>query len=293
MRLHKEEALSPEKIADKFSKEQPPGDRPPPRTIRNWLGGGTAKARQLIEATARRSIDSPLVSWALKQHHDEIRNLIEKWQLELQAFTMTETDYPKVEVANNGLPFDINYVEHNRLFTSLNEHIANKELWSKYSNLKNTFREAIKTHDIVINELMTVAKTWPNIQLGKDFLEPFYDIIAPLSILSKDDLPYLDVHDREQFTIEWKAEDNFLLASRVKSAELYTVLKASNPLNYIENYESMCKQLLQSEEVLRLISLSKKVWKLEGIVYDLISEVLLSRSYIMRTCKLCQELSKT
>ena len=37
IRLHKEDERSAEWLAEKFSKEQPPADRPAPRTIRKWL----------------------------------------------------------------------------------------------------------------------------------------------------------------------------------------------------------------------------------------------------------------
>ena len=141
--------------------------------------------------------------------------------------------------------------------------------------------------------MKTWLTNWPEMQIGADFQEPLYDIIVPLYVLEKDDLPYMPENDLAIFTIEWKAKGDYLLASPARRSELSTVLKASNPLSYIEHYESMCKQLVQSGEVLRLISLSKEVYKLEHIVYDLISEVLLSRNYIMHTCKLCVELSKT
>jgi len=285
IRLHKEEGRSAEWIADKFSREKPPGDRPAERTIRNWLRKGTAIVKP--------SIFEDIVSSALKRHHDEIQEFAEEWQAALNRFSEALVSYDEISLPSNDMPSEINVVEDNPLFSSIIEHFTSKELWSQYSNLKHTFQEAIKAHKKVLNALVSIGESWPDVELGDGFAGPFYEIASSLFSWPGYRHAFTPEEQREFFTIEWKAEGDSLIGNLIGRSYGGSVLKAPNPLSYVERYESMCEQVLQSQEGLLLISLSSKAWNLEKVVYNLISEILLSRSYTTRTCKLCRELLKS
>ena len=72
VRLHKEEGRSAEWIAERFSKEQPPEDRPSPRTIRKWIEN-TEKDEKSINEKFNITDEK-----RLEEHHFELEKTGEK-----------------------------------------------------------------------------------------------------------------------------------------------------------------------------------------------------------------------
>jgi hypothetical protein len=241
-------------------------------------------AKTVLKASLEQQAD-PQITKAREQHHAEMRELIEKLCDYLKRdFTpaVEERRELTTRVGVNNLPMEINKLRNSPVFECLEEHLP-QPLMDFHDSWANKYSSYVEACGEFRREIRRQVEEWPGvIGLGNKLEEP---------ILAKMALKQFHVEEGEQYEVNYRCRHGQLIACLVKDEEeigdsIY-ILRANQPEQYEDLYRALSAKVLGGEEAVRLVRFMDELEDIRKRIVKSLNQALVSRSYIITTCKLC------
>ncbi|MFC2045325.1 multiprotein-bridging factor 1 family protein [Chloroflexota bacterium] len=236
----------------------------------------------------RESVMDPVLIKARQEHMDKIGTTVQKWKevfpWEIPLFD-EQFDKKQWNFILNNLPGEINLICNDSFFKKVvREHLRFEELWEAYSNWEKMWSELVDTCErvrLTIAELKKQAETWIDvIEIGEGFERNFSTIIT-----------YRQLGDAGVAIVRFSISNDWLYAYLKfpdgETSQTEAILRAKYPKNYIENYESLIDKLLKTEDTIKIITLSPKLFEIQWSIHDTLENILISHAWVTSDCQLC------
>jgi hypothetical protein len=282
IRLHKEEGRSAEWIAEKFSKEQPPNDRPAPRTVRKWLENHKRIQQEKAFRSELERGTYPVFAKAKEEHLNSIRKLIQEWHDNLKQVGSMMSSVRAEDLVDIWFEecFTEDWLGYDPAFQeNVGAHLPFPDLWDKHNEWWGKLSEYSKNISMLEDIIRKEGESW-QVRLGEHFVYP------ALMVLDSEYTGYS--HRWGKFTYmkpSFLCDGDELIVEYFK--EHWSILEANKPEQYIARYESMVKRLIESSEVNKLFSIRKTINELMLQIRNRLSNILERRDYIWYTCPRC------